>query len=60
MKAQASTTSPYLKKDNRGSQLDGPFHGAIKTKARDNRDMSEGLEKSRSHKLGGLVAMVDN
>ena len=32
--------------------------GALIT--RENRDMSEGLEKSRSHKLGGLVSMLDH
>ena len=33
--------------------LVGPLKGAAGS--RDNRDMSEGLEKSRSHKLGALV-----
>ena len=61
MKVADTMTSSSMKKDNHNNiQLDGPLHGAIKKKARDNRDMSEGLEKSRSHKLGGLVSMVDN
>ena len=37
--------------------LVGPLKGAAGS--RDNRDMSEGLEKSRSHKLGALVQMPD-
>lgn len=60
MKAVDTMTSSSKKKDNHNIQLDGPLHGAIKKKVRDNRDMSEGLEKSRSHKLGGLVSMIDN
>ena len=49
-----------MKADNRQTKQDGSLQGPIKKKVRDNRDMSEGLEKSRSHKLGALVTMTDN
>jgi len=39
------------------NMLVGPLKGAAGS--RENRDMSEGLEKSRSHKLGALVQMTD-
>ena len=33
----------------------GPINGALPSGTRDNRDMSEGLEKSRSQKLGAFA-----
>ena len=43
----------------KGASYADPLKGAS-LMTRENRDMSEGLEKSRSHKLGGLVTMLDN
>ena len=43
----------------KGASYGDPLKGAS-LMTRENRDMSEGLEKSRSHKLGGLVSMLDN
>lgn len=44
------------KVENQNS-FEGPLKG--KSTLRENRDMSEGLQNSRSQKLGALVSMAD-
>lgn len=56
------TTAAVAQKEHSGqdsAQKQSAFVGPLKgtTMTRENRDMSEGLEKSRSHKLGGLLQM---
>ena len=55
----AATEEKFTHSAKKPISLVGPLKSAGGAQ-RESRDMSEGLEKSRSHKLGGLVSIQDH